>query len=349
MIANRHTAGSPFGYLSRPGVCLPTRRYSNDDVIGLVRENYGGPPKRWRLIESGIRRVFKACNTQVRYLDLDPSSRVARYAATASERCLEKNRASVDDIDLIIYAGIAREYFEPATAMEVAQILGMGETHAFDLTTACVGQLEAVQAACAYLNLYDHYRTALVCTAELTRDYLSFDIQSTDDLRLKSAGLTIGNAASAMLVGKQPWPGGCVALRSVDTYSLPRHWALCQVPIRGTFVSDSVELMKLHEQIVPQLKTKLLALGWNARQINHIVFHQPSEAATRRVVSGIGADLERGVYTHHLYGNNASATIGVAFDHLLQEREIAKGDQILFGSAAGGFSMVTMAGEWMTE
>jgi len=80
-------------------------------------------------------------------------------------------------VSLIIFGGIAREYFEPATAMEVAQILGIKETHAFDVTTACVGHLEATQVACSYLNMYDHYRTALICTAELTREFLSFDIQ----------------------------------------------------------------------------------------------------------------------------------------------------------------------------
>ena len=194
--------------------------------------------------------------------------------------------------------------------------------------------------------MYDHYRTALVCTAELTREFLSFDLQSTDDLRLKAAGLTIGNAASAMLIRKDPWQQGCVKLAAANSYSVPKHWELCQVPIREQFLSSSAELMKLQRYIVPQLKKFIATLGWAATDIDHIVFHQPSEAATKKVISGMGADPRQGVYTHHLYGNNASATIGVVYDQLLKERQLRSGDKILFGSAAGGFTMVTLAGEW---
>ena len=69
------------------------------------------------------------------------------------------------------------------------------------------------------------------------------------------------------------------------------------------------------------------------------------EKATKRFAK-IGVELDRGVYTHHLYGNNVSATIGVVYDQLLKERELNPGDKILFGSAASGFTMVTLAGEW---
>jgi len=337
----------PHVYLSRPGVKLPPERYTNDDIIKKVHENFKGPDEKWDSVESAIRRVLEICNTQVRYLDFDPASRVAQYAADASRQCMERYGVGAEEIDLVIFCGIAREYFEPATAMEVAQILGIQKTHAFDVTTACVGHLEAIQIASAYMHMYDHYNTALLCTAELTREFLSFDIQDTKDLYLKAAGLTIGNAASAMLLGRKPWPGGSAELMAANTYSLPGHWELCQVPIHGTFASSSTELMKLHTRIIPQLKVFLESAGWSPDDVDHVVFHQPSESATKNVIGGTGIDLERGVYTHHLYGNNASATIGVVFDHMLKERQLEKGDKILFGSAAGGFSMVTLAAQWM--
>jgi 3-oxoacyl-[acyl-carrier-protein] synthase III len=337
----------PTVYLSLPGVCFPENRFTNDDIIKKLQKNYRGSVKSWPSIESAVRRVLEICNTKVRYLDLDPSSRVAKYAAKAALQCLDRNSTRLDEIDLVIFSGIAREYFEPATAMEVAQTLGIKQTHAFDVTTACVGQLEAIQIACAYLNMYEHYRTALICTAELSREFLSFDIQSTKDLYLKAAGLTIGNAASCMLVRKEPWQGGCVRLITANTYSLPKHWELCQVPIHGTFQSSSTELMKLHKYIVPQVKKFLGQLNWKANDVDYYIFHQPSETATKKVIGGVGANLDRGIYTHHLYGNNASATIGVVFDHLLKEKKLRAGDKLLFGSAAGVFSMVTIAGEWV--
>ncbi len=342
----------PTFYLSKPGTAFPEgpeKLYENKDVIRLVHDRYKGDPSHWSYIESAITKVFEKCNTHSRHLEFDPNARVADLAAKAALRCLERTSTPTSAVDMVIFGSIAREYFEPATAMEVAAKLGITETHAFDVTTACVGHLEAIQAACAYLNLHERYETALVSTSEIYRDFLSFDIQSASDLYLKAAGLTIGAAASTMLVSKKPFPGGCVQIVSTDTFSLPAHWELCQVPIHEHFISSSTELMKLHRNISPRLKVVFERIGWQANDVDHYVFHQPSEFMTRKILSSIGADEEKGIYTHHLYGNNASATIGVVFDELLKQRDVKAGDKLLFGSAASGFTMMTAAGIWVEE
>lgn len=337
----------PSLYLSRPGVAIPAQAYSNAAVLDMVHSNYRGAPEGWPKLEAAIKRVFDMCNTQTRYLDFDPNSRIAAYSAEAARSCLESNNVYVDEIDLIISCGIAREYFEPATAMEVASILGIDSVHAFDITSACVGHLEGIQAACAYLTMHENFRTALVCTAELTRDFLSFDLQSTNDLYKKAAGLTVGNAAAAVLVRKQPFDNGCTKLVSTRTFGAPHHWDICTVPIKGTFESSSVEIIKLHTYVIPRIGVVLDSLGWAPGDVAYYLFHQPSESVTRKVIEGAGADGDRGIYTHHLYGNNASATMGVVYDHLLKEKQLSAGDKILFVSAAAGFVMVTVAGEWV--
>lgn len=334
-------------FLSKPGVCFPEKRYDNEDILEEVHRRFRGDKQTWHGIRGAILKVFERCHTKTRYLDFNPESRVAGYAADASRICLERNNRSIDDVDLVIFAGIAREYFEPATAMEVAATLGIEKTHAFDVTTACVGHLEALQIAAGYINMYDRYQTALICTAELTREFLDFDIQAASDLYLKAAGLTIGNAAAAMLVSRTPFEGGCIRLIGTDTHSLPSHWSLCQVPIHGHFLSSSTELMRLHKYIAPRLKTVFENLGWQPNDVDHYIFHQPSEFMTKKILQEIGADMERGIYTHHLYGNNASATVGVVYNELLVRRPPKPGDKMMLGSAASGFTMVTATGEWI--
>ena len=333
-------------YLSKPGVAFPETRVDNAEIIRRVREQYRGKPEGWPAIESAIAHLFGLCKTEYRYLEADPAARVADYAAAAAKRCLEVNGATLDEVDLVISGSIARQYFEPATAMEIAAKLGLERTHAFDVTAACVGHLEAIQTAAAYLSLRADYRTALVCTSELTGGYLSYDIQSVRDLYVKSAGLTIGNAAACVLLRREPWPGGSVRILRIDSYTVPDHWHLCQVPIDGTFVSSSVELMRLGKLIPPWLKTKLEIVGWQAQDIDHFVFHQPSEIMVRKLLEDIGADPARGIYSHPRYGNTASASVGVTYHQLLEERKPKQGDKILLGSAAAGFSCVGVMGEW---
>jgi len=333
-------------YVSKPGVAFPAVRVDNAEVIRRVREKYRGPKEDWPAIQSGIEKVFALCSTETRYLEPSLDARVADYAARAARKCLAENDASLDEVDLVICGSIPRQYFEPATAMEICSNLGIKRTHAFDVTEACVGHLEAIHAAAAYMTLHPSYRTALVCTAELTYDYLSYDIQNVRDLRTKSAGLTVGNAAACVLLQRTPFSRGSLRVLGIETYTEPNHWELCQVPIGGTFSSSSVELMRLSQLIPPVMKRNLDALGLSASDIDHYVFHQPSEIMVRRILEDIGASPDRGIYTHRLYGNTASASVGVTYHQLLLERDVRPGDKIVLGSAAAGFSAVQLTGEW---
>ena len=97
----------------------------------------------------------------------------------------------------------------------------------------------------------------------LTGPFLSYDIQSSSELQTKATGLTIGHGASCVLVRREPFEGGCIRLRRIDTFSLPEHWALCQVPIDGHLSSSSTELMR-SRNIVPRLAESLERVGWPA-------------------------------------------------------------------------------------
>ncbi|HVZ87731.1 MAG TPA: 3-oxoacyl-[acyl-carrier-protein] synthase III C-terminal domain-containing protein [Polyangia bacterium] len=334
-------------HLSKPGVALPSVRVDNAEIIRRVRACFKGTADAFAPIASAIEHVFGLCKTSIRYLEPDERPGiVADYAVAAARNCLETNGVSLDEVDLVICGGIARQYFEPATAMEVAAKLGLKKTHAFDVTAACVGHLEAVQTAAGYLALHSNYRTALICTAELSGPFLSYDIQNVRDLHMKTAGLTIGNAAACFLLRRAPFPEGGIRLMAINTFTAPDHWHLCQVPIGGTLISSSVELMRLGKYIPPWVAERLGALGLKPDDIAHYIFHQPSEIMVRKIFEDIGVDPERGVYTHALYGNTASASIAVTYRHLLEQGTPKRGDRLVLGSAAAGYSMVMATGEW---
>jgi 3-oxoacyl-[acyl-carrier-protein] synthase-3 len=338
--------GIPQLHLSKPGISVPATRVDNAEITRRVRAQYRGQDADWGKLQAAIDHMFALCGTRQRFLDPDPNARVADYAAAAAQECLALNDASLDEVDLVIFGGIARQYFEPATAMEIATKLGIKRTHAFDVTSACVGHIEAIQTAAAYLALHPQYRSALICTSELSGPFLSYDIQTVQDLSTKFAGLTIGNAASCMLLRRRPWPGGGIRLLGIGSQSVPDHWRLCQVPIDGTLVSSSVELMRLRKLIPPLLERYLADVGWKASDVDHFVFHQPSESVLRHILETVGADPGKAVYSHHNYGNTASASVGVTFKQLLDERTPKAGDKVVLGSAAAGFSVVVATGEW---
>src|SRR5690606_31035108 len=112
-------------YLSKPGISHPSKRVANAEIIERVRAEYRGPLSEWPSIRSAIEHIYGLSKTEFRYLEEDDSARVAHYSAEAAKRCLELNGASLDEVDVVISGGIARQYFEPATAMEVAALLGI--------------------------------------------------------------------------------------------------------------------------------------------------------------------------------------------------------------------------------
>jgi 3-oxoacyl-[acyl-carrier-protein] synthase-3 len=319
----------------------------NEEVVRRVRDHYRGPPDQWSMVEESVRYVFARCNTHVRYFEQDPTVRVGEFASRAAAACLEGNEMLADEIDLVIYGGIARNYFEPATAMEVAARVGIEACHAFDLTSACVGLLESVHVASAYLNMYPELRTALVCSAELTQQFISFDIQCPSDLLRKAAGLTIGNAAAAFLVRREPFADGSLQLRALMNLSIPKHYDLCKAPIDGPFDSLSTELMRLNVHAPPELRKLFDRVGWKPQEVDHFVFHQPGDAVILETSASMGLDARKVVLTHSLYANTATTTVPLALDHLLRERRVLGNDKIVFSSAAAGFTMVSGAGVWV--
>lgn len=333
-------------HLSRPAVVIPDLVLDNDEVLAQVREAFRGSESEWGLIEQGIRYVFDRCNTQVRYLDPDPSLSPGEFASRAATACLFANGIEASDLDLVVYGGIARDAFEPATAAEVAGRLGATPAHAVDVTCACAGLIEALHLVAGYFALHDELQTALVCAGELTRDRLSHDIQSMEDVAIRAAGLTLGNAAAAFVVSREPLPAGSARLVGIRHQTLAEHYALCNAPVDGYFTSRSKELFALSVHVPPEIRRLIADAGWSPAEVDHYVFHQPSEAILQRVFTQLGARPEACVYTHSLFGNTASTSWAVALDHRLKHGSVEGGDKFVFASAAAGFTIVCAATVW---
>ncbi|MGB8209932.1 MAG: 3-oxoacyl-[acyl-carrier-protein] synthase III C-terminal domain-containing protein [Mycobacterium sp.] len=333
-------------YLSGPATVLPDASVDNEAALSRVRESFRGSAAEWDMIDQSIRYVFDRCNTKMRYLEASPTLSPGEFASRATTTCLEENGVAATDIDLLIYGGIARDAFEPATAAEVAGRLGAKPLYAFDVTCACAGLIEALHVAAGYFALHDEIQTALICAGELTRDRITYDMQTLEDVALGVAGLTLGNAAAALLVSREPLPAGSARLVGVLHKTLSEHYALCRAPVDGHFTSHSKELFALAVHVPPEIRRLLADAGWSAEDVDHYAFHQPSEAVLERVLTELGARPQACVHTHSLFGNTASTSWAVALDYRLRSGTVATGDKIVVASAAAGFTLVGAAAVW---
>lgn len=334
-------------FFSRPATVLPDNAVDNDASLALLRDSFRGSAAEWEMVEQGVRWVFDRCSTKVRYFEGEDTASPGEWASRAAEACLAENGVAATDLDLVIYGGIARDAFEPATAAEVAGRLGATPAIAFDVTCACAGLIEAMHVVAGYFALHDDLKTALICSGEITRDRITYDMQTAEEVMLGVAGLTLGNAAAALLVTREVLPSGGALVKGFTHTSLPENWELCRAPVDGVFMSHSKELFALSVHVVPEVRGLLDGVGWTPEEINHYAFHQPSQAVLERIFAELDAKPDAGIYTHSLYGNTASTAWALALDHRLRSGDIANGDKIVIGSAAAGFTMVAAAAEWV--
>lgn len=333
-------------HLSRPAVVLPATSVDNDEVIARVRENFSGPDEEWKPLEFGLHTIFDRCGTRTRYMEEDFTLSPGAFAAQSVTAALNENGLSPKDVDLLVYGGISRENFEPATASEVAGRIGATPLHAFDVTCACAGLVEALHVVTGYFAIHHELETAVICAGEMFRDHISFDIQTPEDIATSIAGLTLGNAAVSFVVSRHALEAGSARVLAIRHKTLAEHHGLCYAPVDGHFTSHSKKLFELGVEVAPEIRALTDSVGWTPQEVDHYAFHQPSDNIIESIFDELDAKPDSRVHTHALYGNTASTAWALALDHRLRNGNVGAGDKIVGMSAAAGFTVVCFAAEW---
>ncbi len=136
----------------------------------------------------------------------EPGYRLSLGAAAAAKKALAAADMSAADVDVLIYAGVCRENFEPATACAVAHELKINPNAAvFDLSNACLGVLNGIVEIANKIEL-GQAKAGLVVSAETAREINENVIdrmvrtKSVELFRESVATLTGGSGAVAVLV-----------------------------------------------------------------------------------------------------------------------------------------------------
>jgi len=95
---------------------------------------------------------------------------IATGAILAARKALANSTVRPADLGAVIYAGVCRENFEPATACAVADALGVrGDATVYDLSNACLGVLNGMIDIANRIEL-GQIRAGLVVSCESARE-----------------------------------------------------------------------------------------------------------------------------------------------------------------------------------
>ncbi len=332
-------------YLSLPAACLPATRVDNAEVAARVRARFKGSALEWKALERGLRLVFSSCGTTVRHMETAEPMAPALHAARRVAEVLAENGRSAPDLSAVIYGSIARTVFEPAMACEVAARVGAYDALAYDIVAACAGPILAIEAVVGKAAIDPDWKLAAIASASLSEGHLSYDIGSLSALESLAAGLTIGNASTAMLLGREPFVHGGRVLATY-TQGAARNYELCSVPTSGPFVSARATLMGLAAMVPDHVRTVAARAGLTPDQIDLYVLHQPSDRVLRGVARALGISTDRVPALHGIHANTEASAVPLALRTLYDQGRLRAGMKLLLGSAAAGFTLASAVVAW---
>ncbi len=156
-------------------------------------------------------------------------------AATAARKAIEQSNVEAKYIETLIYSGVCRENFEPATACAVAAQLGVSpDANVYDISNACLGVLNGIIDIANRIEL-KQIRAGMVVSCETSREIIEIMInrmleEKTMDMFTKSlATMTGGSGAAAVLLTDGSFAHSkSHRLLGGVTKAAPEHHKLCR-------------------------------------------------------------------------------------------------------------------------
>lgn len=323
-------------------------------------------------IEERLRPLYRALHLPTGQLEAltgiserrwwEPGFSVAEGATLAARKALRQCGLSGKDVDVLIYGGVCREQFEPATACQVAASIDVNPDAAvYDVSNACLGVLNGMVEIANRIEL-GQVRAGMVVACESARDIVNTVIDrllanpSMEVFRLSLATLTGGSGAAAVVLtdgsfGQPPRRRlvGGVATTAPQFHRLCR-WGLEEAlpgALRHFMSTDSVGILKHGVTLgVRTWQAFLTKLGWVKEQIDKIICHQVGAPHKSTILNLLGIPEERDFSTFPFLGNMGTVSLPLTAA-LAEEREfLLPGDRVGLLGIASGLNCLMLGVEW---
>ena len=291
-----------------------------------------------------------------------PDARLSVGATSAARKALAKTNIQAADLGVVIYAGVCRENFEPATACAVADALGVkGGASVYDLSNACLGVLNGMLDIANRIEL-GQIRAGLVVSCESAREIneimLARMLDSVDMNQFAEALATFtgGSGAVAMLLTDGSFNGakGHRLLGAVSQVA-PEHHRLCRwglAPGDGGqqaqfMATDSVSVLKYGVQLGRETwQVFLKEMDWAPAQVDRVICHQVGSGHQEAILNSLQVPKEKDYTTYRFLGNMGSAALPVTAA-IADERGVLKaGQRVAFLGIGSGLTCLMMGLEW---
>ena len=305
-------------------------------------------------LEARLRPVYEALRLSEGQLEAltgiherrwwEPGFPVSQGATLAARKALERSNVGPQDLEVLIYAAVCREQFEPATACKVAAALGARPDVVFDLSNACLGVLNGIVEIANRIEL-GQVRCGMVVSCETAREINDAMIETMlqsrnmETFKTSVATLTGGSGAVAVVVTDGSFRRNPRRrLLGGMTQAAPQYHALCRWGIdtllstaRQFMSTDSVAVLKYGVDLGLRTWSAFLQrLGWASDMVDKIICHQVGASHRDLILKALGIPPAKDYSTYSFLGNMGTVSLPLTAA-LAEEREfLLPGDRVGF-------------------
>ena len=297
-----------------------------------------------------------------RFWDVDHS--ISNEAAKAGQKAINDSGISSDQIDSLVFCGVCREGFEPATSCAIADNLNISKSaHVYDVSNACLGVITGMIQVANEIEL-GNIKAGLIVSCETSRQI----VDSTIDEINNNKSLSFFKKAVATMTGGS----GAVAVLLTDG-SFSKNNALHK--ITGTTIKNSIQHhdlcswgflengMPVNSKIVMRTKaekvlehgTKLVVETFNIflkehnlspDNIDKFIGHQVGAIHHQSFYKALGIDIKKDFPTYPFLGNIGTVSLPITAA-IADERDFLRsGDIVCFIGVGSGLNCLIMGIEW---
>lgn len=291
-------------------------------------------------------------------------SSLTEGAVAAARKALAASNVEPADIGALVYTGVCREQFEPATACGIASELGVGDDAAiFDLSNACLGALNGILDVANRIEL-GQIRAGLVVSCETAREINETMLQrmlednDMENFKLSLATLTGGSGAVAIIVTDGSFGDQRRKLLGAVTRTAPQYHRLCRWGLEGLeglgqgvmrpFMStDSVSVLKYGVDLgLRTWKAFLDKLSWTIERVDKVVCHQVGAEHQNTILRLLGIDRAKDYATFPYLGNIGTVSVPITAAIAEERNFIKPGDHVGFLGIGSGLSCTMLGLKW---
>lgn len=292
----------------------------------------------------------------------EPGYPLSHGAIMAARKALLNSNVKASDIGALVYTGVCREQFEPATACRVADGLGLsGNVAIYDLSNACLGVLNGMLDIANRIEL-GQIRAGLVVSCESAREINEVMLARMLEERNMQffanslATLTGGSGAIAVLLTDGSF--GNTNLHKLiggTTRAEPRHHNLCLWGVgpdgkggyQQSMSTDGVNVMNNGVELGKITWDAFLQdTGWSNANIDQVICHQVGSAHQSMILKVLGLPAEKDFTTYEFLGNMGTVSLPMTAALAVERDILLAGDKVAFLGIGSGLNCMMLAVEW---